>query len=320
MPYVAEGQGFGMVVTAYLADHTAFDGLLAYVLAHPSVNNADLMAAEQDLTCKNINGGDSATDGDLDIAYALLVAHDQWGSAGTYNYLSLATKRINAIKKSEVNPTTHLMLLGDWATPDIGSLYYVSRTSDWMLDHFRAFQGWTGDADWATIRTAHQNLVKTLQSKYASSTGLLPDFVQDTNTSTPKPAQGEVLESEYDGAYYWNACRDPWRLGVDAVLYGDAQSTTAVQKMNTWIKSKTGSNPTKITAGYSLSGTALDSENNAAFFAPFAVAAMTASSSQAWLDALWSLMAATSIGSDAYYSGSILLQVMMLISGDYWVP
>lgn len=123
-PYVAEAQGYGMVVTATMAGadpeaKTVFDGMVKYVLAHPSVNNANLLAAEQDASCKSVDGSDSATDGDLDVAFGLLLADKQWGSTGTYDYKSLAVKHINAIKKSEVNPTTHLTLLGDWS--DSGS-------------------------------------------------------------------------------------------------------------------------------------------------------------------------------------------------------
>ncbi|MET7396863.1 glycosyl hydrolase family 8, partial [Dactylosporangium sp. NPDC005572] len=121
-PYVAEAQGYGMVIVATMAGadpnaKTIFDGMVKYMLAHPSVNNPDLLAAEQDASCRSVNGSDSATDGDLDVAFGLLLADKQWGSTGTYNYKQLAVRHINAIKASEVNPTTHLLLLGDWSTP-----------------------------------------------------------------------------------------------------------------------------------------------------------------------------------------------------------
>jgi endo-1,4-beta-D-glucanase Y len=188
-PYVAEAQGYGLVISATMAgaDPDAkriFDGILAYVLAHPSVNNPDLHAAEQDSNCRSVNGSDSATDGDLDIAYGLLLADRQWGSSGRYDYRQLAVRRINAIKRSEVHPGTRLMLLGDWSTPG-GAHYTITRTSDWLIDHFRAFRTASGDAAWDTIRNAHQSLIAGLQSQYAPNTGLLPDFVQDTGTSPP---------------------------------------------------------------------------------------------------------------------------------------
>ncbi|GGU12093.1 glycosyl hydrolase family 8 [Streptomyces violascens] len=322
-PYVGEGQGYGMVVTALMAgaDNDAkkiFDGMVKYVLAHPSSNNSGLLAAEQDKSCKSVDGSDSATDGDLDVAYGLLLADRQWGSSGTYDYKSLAVKHINAIKKSEVNPTTHLMLLGDWSTSG-ESHYWISRSSDWMADHFRAFKSATGDGTWDTVRVAHQKLITSQQSKYASNTGLLADFVVNTN-STPKPAPGKVLESAHDGDYGWNACRDAWRIGADAVTSGDAASLASARKLNGWIKSKTGGDPGKIVTGYHLNGSTFDSGKDMAFTAPFAVAALTDPGSQAWLDALWSKLAASPVDPKLYYGASVQLQSMIVAAGDYWVP
>jgi endo-1,4-beta-D-glucanase Y len=322
-PYVAEGQGYGMVIVATMAGadanaKTIFDGMVKYMLAHPSVNNADLLAAEQDSACHSVNGSDSATDGDMDVAFGLLLADRQWGSAGTYDYRALAVRHINAIKASEVNPTTHLLKLGDWSSC-CDTLYYTTRPSDHMIDHMRAFRAATGDTAWDTIRSAHQTLITNMQSQYAPNTGLLPDFVSDTNTAA-KPAPANVLEGPNDGKYYWNSCRTPWRIGADAVTNGNSASLTSARKMNTWIKSKTGSNPNNIADGYSLSGTAIDAGNDACFVAPFAVAAMTDPGSQAWLDSLWSHMVGTSFGSTEYYNTSVQLQVMIVASGNFWVP
>ncbi|WP_406132769.1 glycosyl hydrolase family 8 [Streptomyces zaomyceticus] len=322
-PYVAEAQGYGMVVTATMAgaDPDAkkiFDGLVKWKIDHPSSVNPNLLAAEQDAACRSVNGGDGATDGDMDVAYGLLLADKQWGSTGTYNYKDLALKHIAAIKKDELNPTTKLLKLGDWSSSG-DQYYWISRTSDWMVDHFRAFRTASGDTTWDAVRTAHQTQISRLQSTYASGTGLLPDFVVDTNT-TPKPAPGQVLEDPNDGAYWWNACRTPWRIADDAVTSGDATSLAAARKLNSWIKTKTGGDPNKIAIGYKLNGTQISSGSEAAFFAPFAVAAMTDSGSQAWLDALWNKMLTTPIDTSSYFSASIQLQVMITASGNHWVP
>ncbi|MCB8901724.1 MULTISPECIES: glycosyl hydrolase family 8 [unclassified Streptomyces] len=322
-PYVAEAQGYGMVVAATMAgaDPDAkkiFDGLVKWKIDHPSAVNPNLLAAEQDVDCRSVNGGDGATDGDMDVAYGLLLADKQWGSTGTYNYKDLALKHIAAIKKDELNPTTKLLKLGDWSSSG-DQYYYISRTSDWMVDHFRAFRTASGDTTWDAVRTAHQTQISRLQSTYASGTGLLPDFVVDTNT-TPRPAPGQVLEDPNDGAYWWNACRTPWRIADDAVTSGDATSLAAARKVNSWIKTKTGGDPNKIAIGYKLNGTQISAGSEAAFFAPFAVAAMTDSGSQAWLDALWNKMLATPIDTSSYFSASIQLQVMITASGNHWVP
>ena len=81
----SESQGYGMLITAYMAgaDSEArkiFDGLYSFVRAHPSSICKDLMSWE--IPEKRPGHGDSAFDGDADIAYALLVADSQWGSDG----------------------------------------------------------------------------------------------------------------------------------------------------------------------------------------------------------------------------------------------
>ena len=47
---------------------------------------------------------------------------------------------------------------------------------------------------------------------------------------------------------------------------------------------------------------------------------MTDPGSQTWLDALWSHMVNTSFGSTEYYNASVQLQVMIVASGNYWIP
>ncbi|MGY0233695.1 glycosyl hydrolase family 8 [Longispora urticae] len=322
-PYVAEAQGYGMVIVATMAgvDPDAkkiFDGMVKFMLAHPSVNNKDLLAAEQDAACKSVSGSDSATDGDMDVAYGLLLASKQWGNAGTYNYQQLAIKHINAIKASEINPSTNLLTFGDWSTPG-EEHYYMTRPSDHMIDHFRAFRKATGDSAWDTIRQAHQTLTTNLQNQYSPNTGLLPDFVINTNSSA-KPAQGKVLEDPNDGYNWWNSCRTPWRLGADAAVNGDAASRTSARKLTTWIRAKTGNDPSKIAIGYKLDGTQISSGSEPAFFAPYAVAAINDPGAQTWVDSLWSKMLATQPGTTDYYSTSIQLQTMIVVSGNYWQP
>jgi endo-1,4-beta-D-glucanase Y len=324
-PYVAEGQGYGMELTVLMAGadpsaQSSFDGILKYVLAHPSSINPDLHASEQNSSFVSVDGSDSATDGDLSIAYALLQADKQWGSAGTYNYKSLAITRINAIKASEMDPKTFLPTLGDWDTPG-DSLYNSTRPSDLMIDHFRAFQAATNDPFWGSAVTAAQNLVTQEQNTYAPTTGLIADFVVHTNT-TPQPAPANFLEGSTDGQYSYNSVRVPWHLGVDAVVYGDATSKAQTQKITAWFRSKTGDNPSKVVSGYKLDGTPVVSYLDPEFVATLGPAAMGDPANQAWLDKIWAYTVAQSQTSAAnsYYSASLMLQSMIVMSGNYWAP
>lgn len=317
--FVAEGEGYGLTIAAMMAEkdpqaRAIVDGIVKFVKAHPSVNNKDLHAAEQDSSCKSVNGSDSATDGDLEIAYGLLIADKKWGSGGSVNYKAEAVRIINAIKKSEVNGSTKFTLLGDWGND--AQYKNSSRSSDWMPGHLRGYATATGDSFWDGVRTRSETAVSQLQSQYAPNTGLLPDFVVNTN-STPKPAPSNFLEGPNDGKYSWNACRDPWRLGVDAITAPGSAAAGQVRKMNTWIQSATGGDPSKIQSGYSLSGTKTESGQHPCFTAPFAVAAMASPGSQAWLDKLWAQIAAFSPDASDYYGTGITVQVLLILTGNY---
>jgi len=325
-PFVAEAQGYGLELLALMAgtDSSAqsdFNAVLKYVLAHPSRINPQLMAAEQNKSGVSVNGSDSATDGDLSIAYALLLADRQWGSGGTYNYRSLALTRIAAIKQSEINPTTKLPLLGDWVGASEASYYFSTRPSDFMLDHFRAFQKASGDSFWDGVTAACQNLISHLQKNYSKTTGLIPDFVVATNTANPKPAPAHFLEGRHDGDYSWNATRVPWRLGTDAAIYGDSTSRSQAAAISSWIRSTTNDKPAKIKSGYTLAGKGLGASGDPAFFSTIGPAAAQ-TGDQAWLDALWSTMSAEAAKKKiaGYYGASLLLQNMIVVSGNYWSP
>ncbi|OPF79021.1 beta-glucanase [Streptomyces antioxidans] len=337
-PFVAEAQGYGLVITALMAGadpdaHALFDGILRHVLAHPSVNHPDLHAAQQDAEGRDAGGRDSATDGDLDIAYGLLLADRQWGGdhggQDAYDYKALALRRIDAVMECEVHPTTRLTKLGDWSS---GRFDEVSRTSDWMPDHVRAFRAATGDRRWDEVLDAQLSLAGTLCARHAPATGLLPDFVVDTTSGAPGPARGQVLESPHDGDYHWNACRVPWRLGADAVTSDDVRTLAAARGLSRWARTATGGDPGRIRSGYRLDGTAYGDPGSPAFFAPFAVAALTENEggpaaegaadegAQDWLDALWARMCASPPDPARAYAAGVQLQSMLVVSHNYWVP
>jgi endo-1,4-beta-D-glucanase Y len=317
---VSEGHGYGMVITAIMAGHdpdarAIFDGMYAFFHEFPTSTHQNLMS-----WTVNVAGGcavpsgqtDSATDGDLDVAYALLLAERQWPGAG---YLQKAQAVLADIKAGELHQMTQQPVLGDWDTPG-NSQYNATRPSDFMLDHLRAFAAATSDATWTQSVDSIYQLIATMQSGFSPSTGLLPDFVVNT-TNSPAPAPANFLEGSSDGQYGYNSCRVPWRISTDYLVSGDARAKAAVKKMNDWILVQTNHDPANILDGYTLSGGkgAGQSGPSSAFSSPFAVAAML-SSDQSWLDKLWS----TRQINEGYYADSITMLSMIVMSGNWWTP
>lgn len=323
---VSEAHGYGMMVFAYMAGHDEhaqeiFDGMYRYYRSHPSRVNQYLMDWQQ-VTCMDpISSADgSATDGDIDIAFSLLIAHAQWGSAGDINYLEAAENIIEAIMRYEINQETWTVKLGDWSTSTNPFYYYSTRTSDFITSHFKAFACAFGDNRWRKVSNKCYELITHIQSNYSENTGLLPDFIVDVN-GTAKPAEEGFLEGEFDGSYYYNACRDPWRLGTDYLINGNQRAKTALNKINEWIRSATGGQPNQISNGYKLDGTKIYSWNDATYVAPLAVSAMIDPGNQQWLNVLYqSILDNDHIDRGDYYSHTIKMLCLLVISGNYWTP
>ena len=320
---VSEGLGYGMLITVIMAGYdneakTYFDGMFRFYEAHPSSINPNLMAWEQINGCiTNPDGGDdAASDGDIDIAYALLLADKQWGSSGEINYLEKAKNIINAIMKDEINHETWTVKLGDWSNSDNPNFYYSTRPSDFITDHFRAFNIVNPNNNWDKVISSCYNLIENMQTNYSATTGLIPDFIINTNTSA-KPANAQFLESDYDGNYYYNACRVPWRIATDYLTGGDNRAKLALDKINNWIISETNGNTENISAGYLLNGTALVDYNDLVFSGAFAVSAMT-SNNQAWLNNLYTEMINQNINDNGYFGNTLKMLYLITISKNYW--
>src|SRR5437762_932134 len=101
---VSEGIGYGMLIAVFMGgkdDQMLFDDLWNYSQKHLDGPN-NLMNWSIASDGSGVPGKGAATDADEDIAFALLMADKQWGSAGTLNYLNLAKAQINNIWLHEI--------------------------------------------------------------------------------------------------------------------------------------------------------------------------------------------------------------------------
>jgi endoglucanase len=319
---VSEAHGYGMLFAVLMADHdaearTIFDGMVAYALAHPSWSEVPgLMAWAQDAECNDVQGGNAATDGDLDIAYALWLADARWGSDGTVNYRERALAVLSGILAGEIADENHIMI-GDWVGDDH---WRGTRPSDWMTSHLKSFAKMSGEKRWDAVVDRTYEIGKLVQGN-DSQVGLLPDFVDGAESADPWPAHEGWLEGPNDGNYGYNACRVPWRLATDYLLFGDERARAIVRKLNAFVRGATGDDPSGIVDGYTLGGSPYGSYPSPAFVAPFMVSAMVEpeeGSNGPWLDALWDQVTGMEPGS--YYGDSIKLATMMVVSGMWKKP
>ncbi len=159
---VSEGMGYGMLLNAWMSNpnlpsdvrvngQAIFDGLWTYYRHYRDANGLMNWHIGPDGVVQNTGG---ASDGDFDVAMALIVAHRMWGSGGTVNYGAEATALIRAIRDFEFTPVTYTGVGGANVMMN-GDLWGVD-TDRYMPDYFRPawfreFQRHTGDARWGDI-------------------------------------------------------------------------------------------------------------------------------------------------------------------------
>ena len=351
---VSEGQGYGMVIVALMAGfdpaaQETYDCLYRWYKSHPSTTSPHLMAWTQKKDGNSLDGG-AATDGDMDIAYSLLLADAQWGRHSNIPYRQEAFAMIDAIRQQEINPQTYVIMEDNTGKPRARD-YFDMRSSDYMPDHLRAFRDATADPFWDTVINNNYRVFRYLQNTYSPEVGLVPDFIKNIRfspervtaapgTTAPgtdaplgsperdaddvnlfaQPVQPNYLESKYDGVYNFNACRVPWHIGADYLVSGDPRAAAFLTRINKWIRETTKGNPDNISAGYNLSGEDLPHRYFEAlcFICPFAVAAMSSPDNQEWLNKLWDYIQHFKMKDFDYYDNTIKMLDMIILSGNYW--
>jgi hypothetical protein len=289
------------------------------------------------------SGTSSATDGDMDIIYSLIVADKQWGSNGRYNYREIALEMLEGFWRSVTHPTYRTLLLGDWAWRaafrDGINLNNGTRPSDFVLSHLRAYKAFDTERNWQEVIDATLNVIANIRDGQHSAgnpnNGLLPDFaVRSSINNKWQPAPPSFLEGSNDGNYSWNSCRTPWRLGTDYLLYGDTPMTGelnnpslftySIKPLDDFAKARVGNDRRTMNGlgnGFTLDAQIANSSQNANphFAAPFLVTAAAVGDDQEWVDAFWSYPG-TSNFQNNWYGDYYKLIVMLVASGNYWKP
>jgi endo-1,4-beta-D-glucanase Y len=294
---VSEGIGYGMLIMALMDNEKNqtqryFDGLWKYYQSY--LNEFGLMYWKIDRQ-GNVISEDSASDGDGDVAMALLYAHKQWGSRGKINYFAEARGLIAKIMSFEVTRDDFVIKPGsEWGG------YNITNPSYFDPAFYRVWQGL--DPGWNKVLNRCQKIYRYFYDNY--KTGLFPDWCV---------ADGSTAYLSYN--YSYDACRVPLKIGLDYLWNG--KGGEHLEKLSNWITGMTNGNPELIVDGYKLNGTPLGKYNNAAFVGPFCVAAMVSKKHQEWLDKSFShLVGLETGGRFGYYNDTIRLLSLLIVSGN----
>jgi len=343
---VSEAHGYGMLILTKMAQldsihqkdyQKEYDEFVRFYQSHPSSINPTLMCwqmvgvgydEEGHGTLTDVintpNGADSATDGDLDIAYSLILADALWGSNETFDYKTLALNYLAAIAKSEFSEDGRA-LLGDWVD-ETSSHYFITRSSDLLLNHFSVFASFDtkNKTFWAKALDESKKMISECYKNYSQSTGLLPDFIY-AHDNTYSPVKGNILEDDYDGDFNYNACRTPWRVADYAIYSNDTSLDYYLNTFATWSFSTTTGNPALFKPGYTIMqdipGTPIPDRDwtDLSFTAPLLIASSLSAKDNkemaVWYEEIYTYLTDYPITESSYFGNTIRLMVLIDSSG-----
>lgn len=285
---VSEGIAYGMLLAAGMGDRALFDGLYRYYTEHADANG--LMNWATGLCdAPGDNKANAATDGDLDAAMALFQAAARWPD-GTYLAEGKALAGKIAMFETEVCGTRRVLKPGDafGGCSDKNGQDKIN-PSYFAPAYYRVFAHYLPEQAelWNALIDGSYELFVLYQARMGN---LVPDWSK---------ADGADW---YGSAYYYDACRTPWRVAVDYGFSLDPRAKLFLNNVASWVDSKGG-----------LPGAA--QQHNSAFIGAFALSGIT---DKAKLDAYVGAWLGDTQGDDKpYFQGTLRVLYLMTAAGRF---
>jgi hypothetical protein len=352
---VSEGIGYGMLLAAYAADKNFFDGLWNYYLAHLDANS--LMnwrigngGASTCTAPGTVVGSGGATDGDLDVAMALIVAECQWPTATSpYDYAAQATLQISRIRAREISGPGQTV---DCATGD----YQLSNGDGWMascasatqtcrnpsyqapayVKLFQAFDGGAPAGFWTNVYNTVYPLLNA--SRGGSTYGLVSNW-SDPAGNLPGGGICAGAGTSQGDEHGYDAIRTPWRIVVDYLWNGEGASpnlprTNFCQPISNYVVSRVGAgygSPNNLVGPVTRAGTVIGSPAvNSTFTSMWGVATMGVlpnATNQSTLDFMYTrtksikeTLNCTATSSTGYFGMTLRVVALFTMTGNFWKP
>jgi len=218
---LSEGIGYGMLLSASMADQPLFDGLWKYYQDHLDTNGL-MNSRTAKCEAPGNNNSNAATDADLDATMALLQAASLWPNSGTpYRAKAEALASKVALFESDMCDGRRILRPGDTFggcsdanDPRINPSYFSPGYYKVFAQSFSA-----QSATWTALSDASYQLYAIYQARMNN---LVPDWSH---------ADGSDNGSQYSS----EACRTPWRVAVDYAWTGDTRAKTFMQNISSWV-------------------------------------------------------------------------------------
>jgi endo-1,4-beta-D-glucanase Y len=308
----SEGIGYGMLLAVYQNDQDTFDKFWKY--ANQWLDSNKLMNWYINAEGTQVLGMGAASDGDEDMAFALIMADARWGGKGSLstNYIDAAKTLLGNMWAHEVDHKRNEVLMAGDQFPD-GSVINISYFAP---AYYRVFARVSGQSGWnTTADTSYTVIAATLNSQNGNaSNGLVPAW--STPAGVPMAPSGTS-----DPTYHQlDSCRTPFRLGEDYCWNAEPRALTYLQKIDSFYSGVT---VAAMVDGYDLNGNPHPQFVNsggpraASFVGPAGVGAMTTGSTYAKLrdDAYASVATLQDLAGSTYYQESWTVLSLQMMTG-----
>lgn len=304
---VSEGIAYGMLIAAYMNDKPLFDDLWNYYKRNRNQNG--VMHWRVDLNC-NVSGQNGASDAELDVAMALIVASHQWQSDA---YVNDAKSMIRIIREKEFDG--NVLKPGDM----FGGNNLVC-PSYFSPAYYRVFKDY--DPGYANFWDAAATRGYQIINAAAGTSGLVPDWCTASGTVSSEASQYE------DGGrnFIFDAIRTPFRSGLDYLWHGNADAKAYCAKVSTWLVNNHGS-AADIGSKYGTKlnnndGAKLGNYKNNTFIGCFGVGVMGSDlpNAQTFLNSAYNQSVSTNPGYGEYFNASFKLMSLMIMTGNFYLP
>jgi len=293
---VSEGIAYGMLLSVCFGEKEIFDGLWQYYKLHSNENGVMHWMINDKGEVIKANG---ASDAEEDAAYALYLAHRQWGSSNGINYLKDTKELISIMMEHEVDHKNFMFSPGDkW-----GDKNTVFNPSYFAPAYYRVFKQLTGDENWDKVIAKGYEILNKAMNK---ETGLVPDWCD---------IDGNLIKGR-NSHYGFDAARTPWRIAMDYAWFGTPAAQEYCIKITGFAK-KTGA--ANIKDGYEINGTVTGKYHNSTFVGPFGAGAMATTEefqgfcNQIYIDNVYTL-------GDTYFNRSIKALTLLFQTGNFIAP
>ena len=262
----SEGQSYTMMRAVWQDDQATFatswqwtkdnlqrdDGLMAWNFGQRADGSFGIR--------EEIGGGNSATDADVDIAFALLMAYSRWKD-DTYLYDALPI--IDSVWEKEVVRVGDRLVL---AANDLErfDLERVIVNPSYLAPYaYRVFAAVDEEHDWAGLVDSSYAFLEDLQDQplgAGTAAGLPPDWVAVDRVS----GEFAPVSDRQTTRFGYEALRLPWRLALDHIWYGEERARRLLEGQSLLAREWTEDN--RLAAEYERDGRpAVDYESPATY-------------------------------------------------------